>query len=183
MPEPDSPFGELIRNQEMREKLTVIKVGGKIVEEEATLRQLLNDFAAIDGHKVLVHGGGRSLCSDGKRIIGLAESIHEGNAYIKNKKKIRAMDGDLVYGTFWSMEDDYTVEPYIRVAAGDYLDLCDKWGKDSALTAILLTIGHELTHYFQWINALELTPIGMERQATKYARYVLDDYAETREHP
>ena len=56
-------------------------------------------------------------------------------AYIKNKKKIRAMDGDLVYGTFWSMEDDYTVEPYIRVAAGDYLDLCDKWGKDSALTA------------------------------------------------
>ena len=60
MPEPDSPFGELIRNQEMREKLTVIKVGGKIVEEEATLRQLLNDFAAIDGHKVLVHGGGRS---------------------------------------------------------------------------------------------------------------------------
>lgn len=59
-PGPDSPFGELIRNQEMREKLTVIKVGGKIVEEEATLRQLLNDFAAIDGHKVLVHGGGRS---------------------------------------------------------------------------------------------------------------------------
>ena len=44
----------------MREKLTVIKVGGKIVEEEATLRQLLNDFAAIEGHKVLVHGGGRS---------------------------------------------------------------------------------------------------------------------------
>lgn len=44
----------------MREKLTIIKVGGKIVEEEATLRQLLNDFAAIDGHKVLVHGGGRS---------------------------------------------------------------------------------------------------------------------------
>ena len=35
-------------------------MGGKIVEEEATLRQLLNDFAAIDGHKVLVHGGGRS---------------------------------------------------------------------------------------------------------------------------
>ena len=80
------------------------------------------------------------------------------------------MDGDLVYGTFWSMEDDYTVEPYIRVAAGDYLDLCEKWGKDSALTAILLTIGHELTHYFQWINALELTPIGMERQATKYSK-------------
>lgn len=44
----------------MKEKLTVIKVGGKIVEEEAYINQLLNDFAAIEGHKVLVHGGGRS---------------------------------------------------------------------------------------------------------------------------
>ena len=44
----------------MKEKLTVIKVGGKIVEEEATLNQLLADFSAIEGYKVLVHGGGRS---------------------------------------------------------------------------------------------------------------------------
>ncbi len=36
------------------EKLTVIKVGGKIVEEEATLYKLLDDFAAIEGYKVLV---------------------------------------------------------------------------------------------------------------------------------
>lgn len=44
----------------MKEKLTIIKVGGKIVEEDATLQRLLDDFAAIKGHKVLVHGGGRS---------------------------------------------------------------------------------------------------------------------------
>lgn len=103
--------------------------------------------------------------------------------YIKNKSKITAMDGDKVYGTFWSIEDDYTVEPYIHVAAGDYNELCAKWGKESALTAILLTMAHELTHYFQWINSLKLTPIGQERQATKYARYVLDEYAETRDYP
>lgn len=42
------------------EKLILIKVGGKIVEEEETLHRLLNDFAAIEGYKVLVHGGGRS---------------------------------------------------------------------------------------------------------------------------
>lgn len=41
-------------------KLTVIKVGGKIVEEAESLQQLLSDFAAIPGPKVLVHGGGRS---------------------------------------------------------------------------------------------------------------------------
>lgn len=44
----------------MKEKLTIIKVGGKIVEEEASLRQLLTDFSAIPGAKILVHGGGRS---------------------------------------------------------------------------------------------------------------------------
>lgn len=42
------------------EKLTLIKVGGKIVEEKTTLQQLLRDFSAIKGCKVLVHGGGRS---------------------------------------------------------------------------------------------------------------------------
>lgn len=44
----------------MKKKLTVIKVGGKIVEEESTLKQFLDDFARVEGYKVLVHGGGRS---------------------------------------------------------------------------------------------------------------------------
>ena len=39
--------------------LTVIKVGGAIVEDEARLSRLLDDFAKIQGAKVLVHGGGR----------------------------------------------------------------------------------------------------------------------------
>ena len=43
----------------MKEKLTVVKVGGAIVEDEAQLSQLLKDFSAIEGRKVLVHGGGR----------------------------------------------------------------------------------------------------------------------------
>lgn len=51
-----------------KEKLTVIKVGGKIVEEENTLHQLLDDFAAIEGHKVLVHGGGRSATKLATRL-------------------------------------------------------------------------------------------------------------------
>ena len=43
----------------MKEKLTVVKVGGAVVEDEAQLAQLLKDFSAIEGRKVLVHGGGR----------------------------------------------------------------------------------------------------------------------------
>lgn len=41
------------------EKVTIVKVGGAIVEDNEQLAQLLTDFAAISGKKVLVHGGGR----------------------------------------------------------------------------------------------------------------------------
>lgn len=41
------------------EKVTIVKVGGVIVEDNEQLAQLLTDFAAIPGKKVLVHGGGR----------------------------------------------------------------------------------------------------------------------------
>ena len=43
----------------MKEKLTIVKVGGAVVEDEAQLSQLLKDFSAIEGNKVLIHGGGR----------------------------------------------------------------------------------------------------------------------------
>lgn len=41
------------------EKITIVKVGGAVVEDNEQLAQLLTDFAAIPGKKVLVHGGGR----------------------------------------------------------------------------------------------------------------------------
>ena len=44
----------------MRDHLTIIKVGGNVVEEEASLKTLLKDFSRIAGNKILVHGGGKS---------------------------------------------------------------------------------------------------------------------------
>jgi len=52
----------------MKEKITIVKVGGAVVEDEAQLSQLLKDFSAIEGRKVLVHGGGR-------RATKVAESL------------------------------------------------------------------------------------------------------------
>jgi len=43
----------------MKKKVTIVKVGGAIVEDEERLNQLLQDFSRIEGLKVLVHGGGR----------------------------------------------------------------------------------------------------------------------------
>lgn len=51
-----------------REKITVIKVGGKIVEEQSSLGNLLDRFTAIEGKKVLIHGGGRSATQMAERL-------------------------------------------------------------------------------------------------------------------
>jgi len=50
------------------DKLTIVKVGGKIVEEPDSLKQLLHDFSQIEGYKVLVHGGGRSATAVAERM-------------------------------------------------------------------------------------------------------------------
>ena len=60
------------------DKLTLIKVGGKIVEEQETLSRLLVAFAAIPGRKVLVHGGGRHGLPLGDREPNGRRSSHYG---------------------------------------------------------------------------------------------------------
>ncbi|MBR2881214.1 MAG: acetylglutamate kinase [Prevotella sp.] len=52
----------------MKQKLTVVKVGGAVVEDDAQLQQLLKDFSAIEGNKVLVHGGGRRATQVAKSL-------------------------------------------------------------------------------------------------------------------
>ncbi len=102
--------------------------------------------------------------------------------YIKASNFIKAMDGELVSATIW-LPGDYLEEPYIRVSTGGYAKDVEISGQDDALASIICSISHELTHYFQWINGIELTEIGRERQASSYANFVLWEYAETREHP
>ena len=71
---------------------------------------------------------------------------------------------------------DRKKEPYIRVAVGDYDSLLQKWSKDEALTAYLFEITRNLTYYYQWINRIDLTDIGRARQATNYARKIMNQY-------
>ena len=52
----------------MKEKLTIVKVGGAVVEDEEQLTQLLKDFCAIEGAKILVHGGGRRATKTAERL-------------------------------------------------------------------------------------------------------------------
>ena len=61
----------------MKEKITVIKVGGKIVEESESLGNILDRFAEIEGRKVLIHGGGRSATRIAERL-GIESHMVEG---------------------------------------------------------------------------------------------------------
>lgn len=47
----------------MKEKLTIVKVGGAVVEDPQQLEGLLASFASLEGNKLLVHGGGRRATS------------------------------------------------------------------------------------------------------------------------
>ena len=40
-------------------KITIVIVGGAVVEDAAQLSALIKNFSAIEGAKLLVHGGGR----------------------------------------------------------------------------------------------------------------------------
>ncbi len=59
------------------QNLTIIKVGGKIVEEPDTLAALITDFAAIPGLKLLVHGGGRSATRLASQL-GIEQQMVDG---------------------------------------------------------------------------------------------------------
>ena len=61
----------------MKEKITIVKVGGAVVEDEAQLAQLLKDFSAIEGRKVLVHGGGRRA-TQVAASLGIESKMVEG---------------------------------------------------------------------------------------------------------
>jgi acetylglutamate kinase len=39
--------------------INVIKIGGNVIDDEATLASFLKDFSSIRGFKILIHGGGK----------------------------------------------------------------------------------------------------------------------------
>ena len=78
----------------MKEILTIVKVGGAVVEDEAQLKQLLTDFAAIQGRKVLVHGGGRRATQVAARL-GI-ESQMVGGRRITDEQMLEVVT--MVYG-------------------------------------------------------------------------------------
>jgi acetylglutamate kinase len=58
-------------------KVTVIKVGGRVAEDEAVLNSFLDDFVNLKGFKVLVHGGGVIATQMAKKL-GIETEMIDG---------------------------------------------------------------------------------------------------------
>jgi acetylglutamate kinase len=52
----------------MNEDLYVIKIGGNVIDNEQSLKSFLADFAAVEGLKILVHGGGKIASKLGEQL-------------------------------------------------------------------------------------------------------------------
>ena len=49
-------------------QLTVVKIGGNIIDDKGKLSLFLKEFAAVEGYKILVHGGGKIATEIGKQL-------------------------------------------------------------------------------------------------------------------
>lgn len=78
----------------MKERLTIVKTGGKIVEDENTLAAFLRLFASVTGKKILVHGGGRIATGIAARL-GI-ETKMAGGRRITDKNTLQVVT--MVYG-------------------------------------------------------------------------------------
>jgi hypothetical protein len=92
--------------------------------------------------------------------------------YLHPSETITKRDGKRVTATFFA-PFDRNVEPYIRIATGDYPKLEQEWGRDNALGAYIMSLSHEVVHYFQWVNTGNCS----ERGVVVKARSMLRKYA------
>lgn len=61
----------------MKEKLIITKIGGAIIDEPRLLDTFLDQFAAIPGNKILVHGGGK-LATEMAKQLGIEQQMVNG---------------------------------------------------------------------------------------------------------
>lgn len=78
----------------MRESITIVKVGGAVVEDERQLSRLLENFSSLEGKKILVHGGGRKATKVASEL-GIESKMLNGRR-ITDEKMLEVVT--MVYG-------------------------------------------------------------------------------------
>lgn len=58
-------------------RLTVVKIGGNVIDDPVKLKSFLQDFSQLDGAKILVHGGGK-MATQLSAELGIKTEMIEG---------------------------------------------------------------------------------------------------------
>jgi hypothetical protein len=98
--------------------------------------------------------------------------------YLLPGEIVVTMDGKRCSASFFAPWDR-TVEPFARVATGDYPKIEAKVGRDDALASFLVSLAHEIIHYQQWVKTGEISERGVARKASA----MVDRYARTVDRP
>lgn len=141
------------------EKISIIKIGGNIIDNEANLASFLNAYAAVEGKKILIHGGGKLATKmaadlnipqqmvDGRRItdaatLKIVTMVYAG--YI-NKNIVAALQSKNINALGICGADANIIKAHKRInATTDYGFVGDIDGVDSEKIAQLLEAGLSL---------------------------------------
>ncbi|MEN8248499.1 MAG: acetylglutamate kinase [Bacteroidota bacterium] len=138
------------------EKLTVVKIGGKVIDSEDQLATILADFSKIKGHKILIHGGGTMASEFGKKL-GIEPKMVEGRrvtdaasldivtmiyAGLINKKIVAALQSHNCNAIGLSGADGNSIKAHKRIVKDlDYGFVGDIDEVNSTMLATLLKSG------------------------------------------
>ncbi len=148
------------------EKISIIKIGGNIIDNEANLASFLNAYAAVEGKKILIHGGGKLATKmasdlnipqqmvDGRRITNAATlkivtMVYAG--YI-NKNIVAALQSKNIQAIGICGADANIIRAHKRINAGtDYgfvgdIDVVDSKKIIQLLEAGLSLVVAPITH-------------------------------------
>ena len=78
----------------LKEKLSIIKIGGNIIEDDTSLDAFLKLFSNLEGKKILVHGGGKSATNMASKL-GIESKMVNGRR-ITDKETLEVIT--MVYG-------------------------------------------------------------------------------------
>ena len=77
--------------------LHVIKIGGNVIDNSENLHNFLKDFTALDGYKILVHGGGK-VATQLSETLGIEAKLVDGRRItdIETLKVVTMVYGGLI---------------------------------------------------------------------------------------
>lgn len=78
----------------MKQKLSIVKIGGNVIEDENQLSKFLSSFSKMEGLKILVHGGGK-LATQLAKKLGIQSQL-VGGRRITDEESLKVIT--MVYG-------------------------------------------------------------------------------------